>query len=238
MSRAVIELDEVSLGWRDRVALRDVSGTFAQGSLTAIVGPNGAGKSTLVRALMGQLSPLSGEIRFASDTKDNVACLPQLGELDRSFPITVYDLVAMGAWRRTGWWKGFGSDEHARVMQALGTVGLADFSRRIIGTLSGGQLQRALFARLMLHNASVLVLDEPFAAVDRHTTEDLLKLLLDWHHEGRTVIVVLHDLDCVRNLFPETLLLAGQVVGWGPTSQVLTAENLHLARHLCAGDYL
>ena len=90
----------------------------------------------------------------------------------------------------------------------------------------------------MLHNASVLILDEPFAAVDRHTTEDLLELLLSWHNEGRTVIVVLHDLDCVRNLFPETLLLAGQVVGWGQTGQVLTTENLHLARHLCAGDYL
>jgi len=238
MNQAMIELDEVSLGWRDRVALRDVSGRFVQGSLTAIVGPNGAGKSTLVKALMGQLSPLSGDIRFAPDAQNNVACLPQLGELDRSFPISVYDLVAMGAWRRTGWWKGFGLSEHDRVLQALDTVGLADFSRRIIGTLSGGQLQRALFARLMLHNASVLILDEPFAAVDRHTTEDLLELLLSWHNEGRTVIVVLHDLDCVRNLFPETLLLAGQVVGWGETGQVLTTENLHLARHLCAGDYL
>ncbi|MAK55854.1 MAG: ABC transporter [Pusillimonas sp.] len=238
MSPAVIELDEVSLGWRDRVALRDVTGVFAKGSLTAVVGPNGAGKSTLVKALMGQLSPLSGEIRFAADARDNVACLPQLGELDRSFPISVYDLVAMGAWRRTGWWKGFGESEHERVLQALGTVGLTDFSKRIIGTLSGGQLQRALFARLMLHDASVLILDEPFAAVDRHTTDDLLKLLLGWHSEGRTVIVVLHDLDCVRTVFPETLLLAGQVVGWGPTSQVLTSENLHLARHLCAGDYL
>ncbi|MBC7203780.1 MAG: ABC transporter ATP-binding protein [Pusillimonas sp.] len=238
MSQVVIELDEVSLGWRDRIALRDVSGTFSQGSLTAIVGPNGAGKSTLVKALMGQLSPLNGEIRFASDARENSACLPQMGELDRSFPISVYDLVAMGAWRRTGWWKGFGASEHERVLQALETVGLADFSRRIIGTLSGGQLQRALFARLMLHDADVLILDEPFAAVDRHTTEDLLKLLLRWHNEGRTVIVVLHDLDCVRTLFPETLLLAGQVVGWGPTKQVLTTENLHLAQHLCAGDYL
>lgn len=238
MTQAVIELDEVSLGWRDRVALKDVSGAFSQGSLTAVVGPNGAGKSTLVKALMGALNPLSGEIRFSSEARLQMACLPQVGELDRSFPLTVYDLVAMGAWRRTGWWRGFGFNEHSRVQRALETVGLFDFSHRIIGTLSGGQLQRALFARLMLHDAKVLILDEPFAAVDRHTTDDLMKLLMQWHEEGRTVIVVLHDLEQVRAFFPDTLLLAGQIVGWAPTADVLTPENLHLARHLCAGDYL
>lgn len=238
LTNALIHLDQVSLGWRDRVALKDVSGTFEKGSLTAVVGPNGAGKSTLLKGLVGTLAPLAGRIRLGFDRVADMAWLPQAGELDRSFPLTVYDLVAMGAWRRTGWWKGFSQSEHARIHQALAAVGLDDFSRRIIGTLSGGQLQRALFARLMLQDAQLLVLDEPFAAVDSATTEDLLQLLQQWHNEGRTVIAVLHDLDMVRSCFPNTLLLAGQVVAWGQTEQVLTPENLHLARHLCAGDYL
>ena len=235
---AAIELDQVWLGWRDRVAVRDVSGAFERGSLTAIVGPNGAGKSTLIKGIMGLLSPLRGNIRLADDANARMACLPQQGELDRSFPITTYDLVAMGAWRRTGSWKRFGAVEHDRVQSALEAVGLADFGSRIIGTLSGGQLQRALFARLMLHDASTLLLDEPFSAVDRHTTEDLMVLLQQWHAQGRTVIAVLHDLELVRACFPQALLMGGQAVAWGPTQQVLTAENLHLARHLCAGDYL
>lgn len=238
MSNAVIELDQVCLGWRDRVAVRDVTGAFSRGSLTAIVGPNGAGKSTLIKGIMGLVSPLRGRIRLSGNASGEMACLPQLGELDRSFPITTYDLVAMGAWSRKGAWKGYDTDEHDRVQAALALVGLADFGPRIIGTLSGGQLQRALFARLMLHDASTLLLDEPFAAVDRATTEDLMALLENWHGEGRTVIAVLHDLDMVRSHFPQTLLMAGQAVAWGPTGDVLTPENLHLARHLCAGDYL
>jgi zinc/manganese transport system ATP-binding protein len=227
----------VSFGWRERVAIRDLSGAFERGSLTAVVGPNGAGKSTLIKGIMGVLSPLRGRIRLGGDTRDDMACLPQVGELDRSFPISTYDLVAMGAWRRVGAWGRFDAAERERVWQALETVGMADFGARVIGTLSGGQLQRALFARLLLHDAQTLLLDEPFAAVDRATTEDLMALLLRWNDEGRTVIAVLHDLDMVRASFPQALLLAGQAVGWGATADVLTPENLHLARHLCAGDY-
>lgn len=235
---AVIELDQVSLGWRDRVAVRDVSGAFERGSLTAIVGPNGAGKSTLLKGITGLVSPLRGNIRTSGRADSQIACLPQLGELDRSFPISTYDLVAMGAWRRVGAWKRFTAEEHERVQSALESVGLADFGHRIIGTLSGGQLQRALFARLMLHDADTLLLDEPFAAVDMATTEDLMVLLHRWHGEGRTVVAVLHDLELVRRHFPQCLLLAGQLVAWGGTDEVLTPENLHLARHLCAGDFL
>lgn len=237
-SMPAIELDQVYLGWRDRLAVRDVSGRFEKGSMTALVGPNGAGKSTLIKGIMGQISPVRGHIRLGVDAVTQIACMPQADSLDRNFPITVYDLVALGAWPRTGHWRGFCRDEHARVLDALSQVGLADFASRIIGTLSGGQLQRALFARLLMHDADVLLLDEPFASVDRATTDDLLGLLADWHARGRTIIVVLHDLEAARQHFPEALLLAGQVVAWGPVEQVLTPDNLHLARHLRAGDYL
>ena len=238
MTHAVIELDQVSLGWRGRVAVRDISGSFAPGSLTAIVGPNGAGKSTLVKGLMGLIAPLRGYIRLAPHVRNSVACLPQVGDLDRSFPISVYDLVGMGSWPRTGAWRGLGRKEHARITQALDEVGLSDFSRRSIGTLSGGQLQRALFARLLMSDAEILLLDEPFAAVDHATTVELVQLLCRLNYEGRTIAVVLHDLELARRYFPQTLLLAGQAVAWGKTESVLTPENLHLARHLCAGDFL
>jgi zinc/manganese transport system ATP-binding protein len=235
-STAVISLDQVSLGWRDKVAVRDVSGQFMQGGLYALAGPNGAGKSTLLKGLAGQLAPLKGKIQINSPQR--LAFLPQFGELDRSFPISVYDLVAMGSWRRTGAWRGLSESEHQRVQDALCQVGLQGFSERAISTLSGGQMQRALFARLIMHDAPILLLDEPFSAVDKATTDDLMVLLHRWHQQGRTVIVVLHDLHTIRQNFPETVLLAGQLVAWGDTESVLTAENLHLARHLCEGDYL
>jgi len=237
MHHLAIELDQVSLGWRNRLAVRNVSGTFACGSLTAIVGPNGAGKSTLLKGMTGNLAPLRGQIRLHG-SRDELSYLPQAAQLDRQFPISVYDMVALGTWRRTGAWRGLDRSEHERVQQALHTVGLADFAPRMVATLSGGQLQRALFARLLLHEAKILLLDEPFTALDNDTIHDLLVLIRHWHGQGRTIIAVLHDLDMVREVFPETLLLAGQTVAWGATQDVLTADNLHQARHLCAGDYL
>lgn len=235
---AAIELEEVCLGWRDKMAVRDLTGRFIKGSLTAVVGPNGAGKSTLLRGIMGWVSPLAGRIRLSGDANEMPAFMPQQGDFDRSFPISTRDFVAMGAWRRVGPWRAFCSAERDRLEDALQAVGLADFGRRPLATLSGGQLQRALFARLMLHDADTYMLDEPFSAVDRATTDDLMELLLEWNGRNKTVIVVLHDLDLVRRHFPQTLLLAGQGVAWGDTCNVLTPENLHLARHLCAGDYL
>ena len=233
-----ITLDQLFLGWRDRIAVRDASGTFRKGTMTAIVGPNGAGKTTLIRGIMGQISPLRGHIRLGVSSKADLACMPQTDQLDQSFPITAYDLVALGAWRRVGAWRGYQEDEHVRVQDALKQVGMADYAASFITTLSGGQLQRVLFARLLMHDAQIMLLDEPFAAVDRATTDDLLAILAQWKEQGRTVIVVLHDLDVVRAHFPQTLLLARQVVHWGPTAEALTPENLHLARHLCAGDGL
>ena len=237
-AQPVIELEEVCLGWREKMAVRDLSGQFLRGSLTAVVGPNGAGKSTLLRGIMGWVSPMAGRIRLSGQAGDDFAFMPQQGALDTSFPVTTRDFVAMGAWRRVGPWRGFCAAERERLADALHAVGLSDFGRRPLGTLSGGQLQRALFARLTLHDAGVYMLDEPFSALDRATTEDLIKLLLEWNAQGKTVIVVLHDLELVREHFPHALLLARQGLGWGPTHEVLTPENLHLAKHLCAGDYL
>jgi len=195
----------------------------ASGSLVAVVGPNGAGKSTLIKALAGQLRPIGGEVHAMAHQR--VAWLPQQSSVDRSFPITVQELVLLGLWHAVGALGRYTTAHRQACHDALGAVGLHGFEHRSIGTLSGGQMQRALFARLMLQDAPVVLLDEPFAAVDQRTTHDLLALLHRWHAEGKTVVAVLHDLAQVRAHFPLTLLLAREPVAWGATDEVLTELN-------------
>ena len=204
-----------------------------QGALLAVVGPNGAGKSTLFRGLAGILKPLSGSIDLGGLDIRDIAYLPQSVDIDRTFPISVFDLVGTGLWRSTGFFGGMGKSAREKITQALAAVGLNGFENRSIGTLSGGQMQRMLFARVLLQDARLIVLDEPFNAIDAKTSADLLALVKRWHGEGRTVLAALHDMDLVRAHFPETLLLARGPVAWGSTAQVLTAENLTEARRMC-----
>jgi zinc/manganese transport system ATP-binding protein len=230
---AQLTLRDLTLGYDRHPAVHHLSGEVACGALLAVVGPNGAGKSTLFRGLVGILKPLSGSIaRGGLDARD-IAYLPQTADIDRSFPITVFDFVGTGLWRATGLFGGIGKVERDKIGRALGAVGLTGFENRVIGTLSGGQLQRLLFARVMLQDARLIVLDEPFNAIDSRTADDLLLLVKRWHTEGRTVLAALHDMELVGSHFPETLLLAREPVAWGFTAQVLTAENLIDARRMC-----
>jgi zinc/manganese transport system ATP-binding protein len=196
------------------------------------VGPNGSGKSTLCKAIVGLLKPLGGRIARADTKAMPIAYLPQAAEIDRTFPAPVADLVALGLWRRSGPFGGLGRADRARIGEALGAVGLEGFGGRGLDTLSGGQMQRALFARVLLQDAPTILLDEPFAAVDEATVADLLGLVARWQGEGRTVIAVLHDLDMVRRHFPQTLLLAREPIAWGATAEVLTPANLQRARSM------
>ena len=141
-------------------------------------------------------------------------------------------MVAMGFWRSTGMFGGIGSNRRSKVFDAISAVGLTGLEDRTIGTLSGGQMQRMLFARLLLQNARVILLDEPFTALDSKTTADLLDLVARWHGEKRTVIAVLHDFETIRAHFPKALLLAREPVAWGPSREVLSAENLLKARRM------
>ena len=227
---AAIRFDEVTLGYGRRPAVHHLDGEISAGSLIAVVGPNGAGKSTLLKGIVGTLKPLEGRIRL--DGASDVAYLPQAAEIDRSFPLSVYDLVAMGLWSRSGLFGGIARRDRTRVEEALSAVGLTGFERRPISTLSGGQMQRALFARLLLQDAPVILLDEPFTAIDAKTTADLLDLVRRWHEEARTVVAVLHDVDMVKRVFPQTLLIAREPVAWGATAEVLSAENLLKARRM------
>jgi zinc/manganese transport system ATP-binding protein len=197
------------------------------------VGPNGAGKSTLFRGIVGILNPLAGTILTGDLDVRDIAYLPQTVDIDRSFPISVFDFVGTGLWRKVGVFGGIGKDARQKIERALMAVGLSGFENRAIGTLSGGQMQRMLFARVLLQDARLIVLDEPFNAVDAKTSADLLALVKRWHAERRTVLAALHDLDLVRANFPETLLLARGKVAWGATADVLTADNLLEARRMC-----
>ncbi|NBB49038.1 ATP-binding cassette domain-containing protein [Rhizobium sp. CRIBSB] len=225
MSEALIRIDNLTLAYDRHPAVHHLSGHLQEGSLTAIAGPNGAGKSTLLKALMGEIRPSEGAIHHRL-TRQDFGYLPQAAEINRRFPITVLDTVVLGAWRRVGAFGSIGKAERMKAGEALATVGLEGFERRAIGSLSAGQFQRVLFARLLLQDARVILLDEPFTAIDARTTRDLIDLVAQWHGAGRTVIAVLHDLDQMRQHFPQTLLIARELIGWGPTEEVLTPANL------------
>jgi zinc/manganese transport system ATP-binding protein len=230
-----IDFRDLTLGYERRPAVHHVTGEVAQGELLALVGPNGAGKSTLLKGLMGELKPLDGKIDLRGLSQHDIAYLPQQIDIDRSFPISVFDCTAMGLWREIGIWRGLDAGARLKVAEALATLGLLDLANRPIGALSGGQFQRVLFARLLLQDCRLILLDEPFRAVDAKTVADLILLIRRWHEEGRTVIAALHDIEQVRVTFDKTLLLAREVVAWGDTRDVLTADNLAKARHAVEG---
>jgi zinc/manganese transport system ATP-binding protein len=229
-----IEVRDLSVGYGEHLALEGVSGDFAPSSMTAVVGPNGAGKSTLLKALAGIIRPMAGQVTCAALARHRLAYLPQQAELDRSFPITLGELVALGNWRTFGSVRKPPRRLAASVHEAVATVGLEAFINRQIAELSVGQFQRALFARLLLQDADVILLDEPFASLDESTTDDLLRLLQRWREGGQTIVAVLHDLHRIRLHFPSTLLLARSLIAWGDTSLSLSADNLARA-HMALG---
>jgi zinc/manganese transport system ATP-binding protein len=228
-----IRLENLTITYDRHPAVHHLEGCFEPGSLTAIVGPNGAGKSTLLKTIVGLLKPSEGHIRCDSqDLARDLAYLPQQAEIDRSFPITVADTVAAGTWEKIGIFGAVNPATRQRIADALAAVGLDGFAKRSIASLSAGQFQRVLFARLLLQSAPIILLDEPFTAIDARTTADLLALVQQWHGDARTIIAVLHDFDQVREYFPSTLLMARELIGWGATDKVLTPANLLMMRRM------
>ncbi|MGC2224451.1 MAG: ABC transporter ATP-binding protein [Methylocella sp.] len=227
-----IRFHDVTLGYDRHPAVHHLDGEVERGELLAICGPNGAGKSTLLKGIAGTLAPLAGSIALPHLKSRDIAYLPQAADIDKSFPINLLDVVAMGLWKHCGLFGGISRSGTAKIRGAIAAVGLEGFEARPIATLSGGQLQRMLFARLLIQDAAVVLLDEPFTAIDSKTVADLLVLVARWHEEHRTVVVVSHDLDLVREHFPQTLLLAREEIAKGKTDAVLTPENLSKARSM------
>ncbi|WP_374356315.1 metal ABC transporter ATP-binding protein [Chitinimonas sp.] len=232
---AAISLSNLTLTYHRHPVVHHLCGSFPQGELTAIVGPNGAGKSTLLKALAGLMPANSGHIAFRDGKPPRFAYLPQQAAIARDFPLSVRDTVLLGDWQHSGWLGRASRDARARADAALARVGLQGFADRTIDALSVGQFQRVLFARVLLQDAPLILLDEPFAALDAITTHELLELISHWRQEGRTVIAVLHDYQQVRDYFPQTLLIAKECIAWGPSREVLTPANLARANGMAQG---
>lgn len=222
---AAVTLENVTISYNRHPAVHHISGEFSAGSLTAIAGPNGAGKSTLLKAIAGILTPEEGRIILGA-LRESVAYLPQASEMQRDFPMPVLHMVTTGFWHSTGGMRAITNSMKKRAQEALAEVGLPGFEKRDLASLSAGQFQRALFARLLVQDATVMLLDEPFNAIDAATTSHLLDIVLQWHKEGRTVICVLHDFEQIKKVFPRCLLMARECIAWDESAKALHPERL------------
>jgi zinc/manganese transport system ATP-binding protein len=207
-----------------RCVLQDISFSLKAGSLTALLGPNGAGKSTLMHSIAGLLKPTSGKITHSTSLK--IAYLPQLSAVDRTFPLRVFDVAAMGLWASHYMYTRLSEKDRTHIYSSLETVGLCEYADQPISRLSGGQFQRLLFARLWLQNPDLFLLDEPFSAVDEPTTHDLVHLLKRWCEQGKTILTILHDLSLAECHFPETLLINRSLIAQGASAVLLNDAAL------------
>ncbi len=232
----MIEFKNLTLGYNRHPAVHNLSARIAEGELLALVGPNGAGKSTLMKAILGHISPMEGKILFHGIAKQDIAYLPQASAVERSFPMTAFQFVSSGIWHECGITRRILKQDSERVHDALERVGLASFEKRTLDALSGGQFQRLLFARKLIQNARLVLLDEPFTGVDEQTIEDLMTLILGMNKTGATVIAVIHNRALVKQYFPKAMLLSRELIGFGDTESVLTENNLYKASTIGFGD--
>jgi manganese/zinc/iron transport system ATP- binding protein len=227
-----IEVEDLTVAYAEQPVLWDVDAAVPKGVKMAVVGPNGAGKSTLIKAAMGLVRPVAGEVRLFGETVDRptgkIAYVPQRSALHWDFPTDVLDTVTMGTYGGLGWFRRVGEAQRAEAVAAIEKVGMADFLHRPIAQLSGGQQQRVLLARALVQQAEVAMLDEPFQGVDAPTERAIVSVLDDLAAAGRTVVVVHHDLQTVREYFDWVLLLNVRAIECGPVARVFTDENLRL----------
>ena len=228
---AVLEIRNLALGYPGLMLFRGLSMDVEAGTTLAVLGANGAGKSSLVKTILGLMEPVSGRLHWPG-SRPEIGYLAQMTEFDRRFPIRVRDLVAMGAWQGLGLWAGLDRAGRARVEAALEAAGVLDIADRSLYALSGGQLQRALFARVIMQDAPLILLDEPFAAVDQSTESHLLSIIRLWREEGRAVVLVVHDLSSVLDHCSHALLLGAEAATYGAVRDVLTPERLVAQRYL------
>lgn len=221
----LVSLDNVTVGYDHHPAIHHLQLQIRAGDMLAVVGPNGAGKSTFLKLLTGERLSVEGRVSLPDRHHCRIAYLPQINQADRQFPITVQDMVASGLWHRCGPFGRVGRDACRQIGEALDLVGLRGHAGRVISALSGGEFQRMRFAQLMLQQAQLVVLDEPFAGIDVTTTEVLLGLLAHWHEQGTTIVAALHEQDIVQQWFPRTLLIAREMIACGPTAETLTPQN-------------
>jgi manganese/zinc/iron transport system ATP- binding protein len=228
-----IAIHDLTVAYRSRPVLWDIDLTVPAGVLLAIVGPNGAGKTTLIRAILGLLKPIAGAVQIfgkpARQQRGQVAYVPQRTSVDWDFPTTVRDVVLMGTYGTLGWFRRPGKEQVRVAEEALKRVGMQEFAHRQIRQLSGGQQQRVFLARAFAQHAPIYLMDEPFQGVDATTETTLVKLLKELRDNGKTVLVVHHDLQTVRDYFDHVALLNVRKIASGPVSTTFTDENIRLA---------
>lgn len=225
-----LALRDVTVAYHRKPVLWDVDLALPAGQLIGVIGPNGAGKSTLIKAALGLVPLVSGQVQVFGESyerqRHRVAYVPQRESVDWDFPVTVLDVVLMGTYGRLGWFRRPGKRERTDAGRCLEQVGLAALSRRQIRQLSGGQQQRVFLARALVQDADLYLMDEPFAGVDALTEEAIVSLLRELRRRGKTVVVVHHDLPTVREYFDFVVLLNLRLIAAGPTGDTFTAEKL------------
>ncbi|MGX8795085.1 metal ABC transporter ATP-binding protein [Fusibacter sp. JL298sf-3] len=229
-SNPIITVEDMTVAYNEKPVLWDIDLQIPRGVLMAIVGPNGAGKSTLIKAMLSLIKPVTGKVLFNGATYDTqrrfIGYVPQRGSVDWDFPTTVQDVVLMGRYGHVGWFKRPKKQDKHIAFEALKKVGMNDYANRQISQLSGGQQQRVFLARALVQEADIYFMDEPFQGVDAKTERAVIEILKELRRQGKTVIVVHHDLQTVPEYFDWVTLLNTQMVASGPVSDVFTEENL------------
>lgn len=229
----MLTVKNLTVAYADTPVFADVAVHFNAGKITGIIGPNGAGKSTLIKAILGLIKVQSGKVDFSGRTlkevQQAIAYVEQRKDLDLTFPINVLDLVLTGTYGRLRLLKSPGKKERQAALEALEQVGLADFTKRQISQLSGGQLQRVFVARAIVQQADIMILDEPFVGIDMKSEQEIMAILNQWRDAGKTLIVVHHDLNKVSNYFDELVVMNHGIIAEGPVEEVYTAQNIERA---------
>lgn len=232
-SEFAIEVEDLTVAYQEKPVIWDLDLKVPPGVLMAIVGPNGAGKTTLIKSMLGLIRTAAGKVRIYGQPYDVnrslVAYVPQRNTVDWDFPTSVLDVVLMGLYGRLGWFRQPGRDEKQVAMEALEKVGMTDFTHRQISQLSGGQQQRVFLARALVQDARVYLMDEPFQGVDAATEKAIIALLKELRSQGKTVLVVHHDLQTVKEYYDWVLLLNVRNIASGPVSEVFNNDNLRQA---------
>lgn len=218
-----IEIKNLTVAYGENIALEELNLNIEVGSLMALVGPNGAGKSTLIKTILKFLKQITGEIKINAKT---LAYVPQRNSVDWDFPTTLFDVVEMGCYGRVGLFKRVSKEEKQKVLKAIEQVGMLEFKDRQISELSGGQQQRAFIARALVQEADIYLMDEPFQGVDSTTEKSIVEILKQLKAEGKTIIVVHHDLQTVPTYFESVALINKAVIISGKVSEVFTQENI------------
>lgn len=229
MENPVLSVKNLTVAYDGKPVLENIIGEIKKGSLTAIIGPNGAGKTTFLKAIMGLLKPLSGEVTFGFEDKERktkIAYVPQTGSTDRDFPVTVFDVALMGRYPHLGWFKRPKKKDREIAFEMLKKVGMEKYVHRQIGTLSGGQEQRVFLARALAQQAKLYFLDEPFKGVDAATEKVIVEMLREIREQGGTVVVVHHDLNTVKKYFDSVIMINKTLVCWGDTESCFNEKTV------------